>query len=371
MLFILSFWILEEVDTFGNGFISDYPKGIFLEFESHKFYGVNFHNDNILLQLGGFYEEGTYNKRNFQNLYAGYENAFFILNLNDFLITIGRRAPRTSKVVLWNNFALDGFNLIYKKSSFSYSFWLNKINSLITPESVSVIERTYPPGYLFDRYLTIRRLEVYSKIGNFYITDYGILPLPYERSIPFSLLNPFISSYNLQWNEGYETNTILSFGYYNKNFLFELSIDDFQYSMETIDKTPPKLALWSYYKWKSYKLELLYAMPYTFNNRRFISKWLIYNKIPSLISSDEIILRVAYFNSDNFFSIGIKAKGSIDVYQKEENYIFKLPLVEPVKYFPIVKAYRIFHYNSLILKLGFYYDENFLIDINFLFGFKY
>ncbi len=364
--FLISFWILSEIDSFGNRFILDYPEGIFLEFESHRFLGLNINKKNFLIQVGGFYEKGSYNKREFNGLYGGYENAFLIMNFNNFYITLGRRALKISKAILWDNFALDGISINYKNESFSYSFYLNQINSIITPESVSLNQKIYPPGYLINRYLTIRRVEIYTRFGDFYITDYGILPLPYELNIPFSLFNPFISSYNLQWNEGYETNTILSFTYKNQHFLFEISIDDFQYSKETINKTPPKLAFWSYFKKHPFKIEFLYAMPYTFNNKRYVSKWLIYNQIPSLLNSDEMKLIFSYYNNNNFLSIGIKIKGSLSVYSKEENYIFHLPLIEPISYYPLLKAFKDVKFNNRILRFGIRYDEAIFLDLNFI-----
>ncbi|MEO0202774.1 MAG: hypothetical protein ABIL37_03510 [candidate division WOR-3 bacterium] len=366
MIFLLSFWILSEKDSFGNRFISDYPKGIFLELESHRFFGINMNNENLLVQIGIFYEDGSYNKRKFKGFYAGYENAFLNLKFDNFFIIIGRRALKISKTILWDKFSLDGININYVNKKFSYSFWLNKINSIITPESVSLLQKTYPPGYLIDRYLTIRRLEIYSKLGDFYITDYGILPLPYDMNIPFSLLNPFTSSYNLQWNENYETNTILSFTYKNKNFLFEISIDDFQYSKETLDKIPPKLAFWSYFNKSPLKLEILYAMPYTFNNKRYVSKWIIYNEIPSLIGSDEIKLILSYYKNENFISLGLKFKGSLSVYNSEKDYVFHLPLVEPVKSFLIFRAFKDFNFNDKLIRFSIRYDELILLDINFI-----
>ena len=366
MILIFSFWITQKLDTFGNKFISDYEKGIFFEFESHKFYGITISENNFLIQIGGFYEDGTYNKRKFKSIYAGYENSFLIMSFNNFFITIGRRSPRISKIILWDLFSLDGFSINYNSKFFSYSFWINKINSIITPESVSLIGKTYPSGYLIDRYLTIRRLEIYTKIGDFFISDYGILPLPYDISLPFSALNPFISSYNLQWNEGYETNTILSFTYKNNIFLFELAIDDFQYSKETITKTPPKLALWSYFKIAPFKFEILYAMPYTFNNRRFVSKWLIYDKPPSIISSDEMRAYFSYYKDNNYLSIGFKIKGSIDIYQKEENYIFHLPFIEPTKTMILFEIFKDFKIKYNLIRLSTRYDEQIFLDINFL-----
>jgi|DewCreStandDraft_1066081.scaffolds.fasta_scaffold04564_4 hypothetical protein len=366
MIIIFSFWITQKLDTFGNRFISDYENGIFFEFESHKFYGITISKNNFLIQIGGFYEDGSYNKRKFKSIYAGYENSFLIINFDNFFATIGRRSSRISKIILWDVFSLDGFSINYNSKFFSYSFWINKINSIITPESVSLIGKTYPNGYLIDRYLTIRRLEIYTKIGDFFITDYGLLPLPYDINIPFSALNPFISSYNLQWNEGYETNTILSFTYKNNSFLFELAIDDFQYSSETITKIPPKIAFWSYFKINPFKFEILYAMPYTFNNRRFVSKWLIYDKSPSIISSDEMKIYFSYYKNNNYLSIGLKIKGYVDIYQKEENYIFHLPFVEPIKTSVLFEAFKDLKIKNNIIRFGIQYDEQIFLDINFI-----
>ncbi len=368
MILLFSFWIFEELDTFGNLFITDYPSGVFFEHYSHRFLGININEKNLIVQLGLFYEDGAYNKRAFNNLYGGYGNAFFLINFSDFFITIGRREPRISKLVLWDRFAIDAISINYKNDLFSYSFWISRINSIITPESVSLGGKNYPKGYLIDRYLTIRRLEIYTRSGDFYITDYGILPIPYDLNIPFSLLNPFISSYDLQWNGGYETNTILSFTYKNGRFLFELLIDDFQYSTETISKVPPKLGIWSYFKFTPFKIELLYAMPYTFNNKRYVSKWLVYNEIPSLMNADEMKIVLSYYKNDNFLSIGMKIRGSFTVYDREDesSYIFHLPFIEPVKFFPIFKTFKDFKFNKRIVRFGFRYDEEFLIDLNLL-----
>jgi hypothetical protein len=74
----------------------------------------------------------------------------------------------------------------------------------------------------------------------------------------------------------------------------------------------------------------------------------------------------SYYKDNNYLSIGFKIKGSIDIYQKEENYIFHLPFIEPTKTTILFEIFKDFKIKYNLIRLSTRYDEQIFLDINFL-----
>ncbi len=367
MLYLFSFWITEPLDTFGNRFVNDYPSGILLEYAG-RFAGmtISISSDKYgALIQGGAVEDTVF--RSFRTLWGipiGYYNAFLwfspIENLDFYM---GRRTFRLSRVLLWDWIPLEGFGFLFSRGNFSYLFYFGEVNGMETVDSSSLGPIFYPPGVFVRRYLSVRRVEW----GSFFFGEYALGLVPPDRKLPLSFLNPFRSYLEIQWNEGYETNTIWSLGYRGKHLFVEIDIDDFQYNLSSMKRVPPDIMLHAFYKWYIpggfLKVEFMYASPYAFSNRKWVSRWFFYNRMPGEIHPDQVKFLLSIFRNGLFLSAGLSLKGSFDIDMPDPypDYTFHLPLTEPVSLSPVFKVFRDFSGGGWRIRAGLGYDGNFRI----------
>ncbi len=362
MSILLAFWLDIPYESIGNEFLHNYPHGFFLELQTNRQLTLTLADSNLLVQFGTFFNEGTLNRRAFKGLYGGFYNAFLSFGY----ITLGQRAYRMSKIVLWDNVPLKSFSLKYKGFMFIFAY----VDRVELSEETSLGGKTYPVGSPVFRYLNVRRLEY----KGFFLAEYGLIIVPYDVHLPVSALLPIGSTYEIQWNEGFETNTVLSLGYYDQNLYVELSIDDFQYSPESFRNIPPDFGIYLRFRKSSLILELLYASPYMFSNTREVSKWLFQGTIPSLLESDALKFMVTYSFRKFHFTLGVYAKGSYDISMKDPypNYKLQFPLTSPYRVYPYVRCMLNAHFRKFPYLLSFELDRgsinlkfNFLMGLNF------
>ncbi len=344
-LILLSFWITEPADSFGNAFISDYPGGILLEVVSGRFSGgtISWRGGRVFALIQGGMVEDTVS-REFRTLWGfpiGYYNAFASLELEQLQLMAGRRTFRLSPSIFWDWSPIEGFGFLYRKGSFSYLFFAGQVNGVELPDTESLGPAVYPPGTWVDRFMAIKRLE----IGPVFLGEYAIAILPPDRHITLSLFNPLRSYMEIQWNTGLETNTFWFAGIRTADFYLEIGIDDFQYNLSSMKKVPPDFTLHIFRKWPLtggyLKAELLYGSPYVFSNRKWASRWVLYNRIPALVEPDQIKLLLSYYSGNLYAMAGLVLKGSYSIEQPDPypDYTMKFPLTPPVKVYPSIKVF--------------------------------
>ncbi len=368
-LVILSFWITEPADSFGNAFVNDYPEGIELEVVSGIFAGgtISWKRGRVHALIQGGMVEDTVS-RTFRTLWGfpiGYYNAFAGLELDDLTLMVGRRTFRLSPSIFWDWNPIEGLGFLYRKGSLSYLFYAGYVNGLSLPDSEALGPSVYPPGTWVDRFMAIKRME----IGPFFFGEYAIAILPPDRRIPLSLFNPFRSYMEIQWNEGLETNTFWLAGLRTRTFFLEVGIDDFQYSPSTFTKVPPDFTLHVFRKWflpRGYlKAEVLYGSPYVFSNRKWASRWVLYHRIPALIEPDQLKFLVSLYTGELFAMAGVVFRGSYSIEQPDPypDYTLKFPLTPPVIVYPSAKVFLEKGGDRWRVRIGAYYEQRMVLFI--------
>jgi len=364
-LVLLSFWITEPADSFGNTFVSDYPPGILLEVVSGKLAGatISWQRGRAYALLQGGVVEDTVSGA-FRTLWGfpvGYYNAFAGVKLDDFEFFAGRRTFRLSPSIFWDWSPVEGLGFLYTKGNFSYLFYVGQVNGVSLPDSEALGPAVYPPGTWVDRYMAIKRVE----IGPVFFGEYGLAILPPDRHLPLSFFNPFRSYMEIQWNEGFETNTFWFAGFRTQDLYLEIGIDDFQYSLSSLTKVPPDFTFHAFKKWflpyGYLKAEILYGSPYVFSNRKWASRWVLYNRIPALVEPDQLKLLLSFYSGKYYAMAGVVFKGAYSIDQPDPypDYTLKFPLTPPVEVYPSLKVFMQKWGGRWMVRFGATYERSF------------
>ncbi|GEM_PF-1239093 len=363
-IFLVSFWITEPADSFGNAFVSDYPHGFLLEAVSGQFTGgtISWHTGRTLALIQGGMVRDTVSGA-FRTLWGfpiGYYNAFVKAGFEDFDLFAGRRTFRLSPSIFWDWNPVEGFGFLYRKGIFSYLFYAGQVDGIALPDSEALGPAVYPPGTWVNRYMAIKRIEV----GPVFFGEYGLAILPPDRHLSLSFFNPFRSYLEIQWNEGFETNTFWFVGFRTRDLYVELGIDDFQYDLSSFRKVPPDFTFHVFKKWflpyGYLKAEILYGSPYVFSNRKWASRWVLYNRIPALLEPDQMKFLLSFYLGKYYAMAGVSFKGSYSIDQPDPypDYTLKFPLTPPVEVYPVLKVFMQRGGERWLVRLGAYYERS-------------